>query len=480
MRRRGLKQIVVVAFAIAITSSIADAQAWYNNYKRLGQVYSKLDEFATDHADIVTPINIGQSYEGQDIRGIKISGSGGTRSTRPAVFINGTQHAREWISPMTNMYAADTLLDMYESDPGIRALMDEVDVYMIPIVNPDGYEYSWTTDRFWRKNRRPTGFNRFGVDLNRNWDFGWGSNDGSSSNPSSDIYRGTAPFSEPETQAVRDFYYDNQNIVSNIDFHAYSQLILYPYGFSDSVEAEDAELMRQLAIEMSDSIQSVHGEFYDPISASDLYVASGVSIDWSYGDQKAYSYTVELRPDSFFPGFELPAAEILPTVEEAFASVLDLVEFTFQINNGDFNYDDNYDCTDLELLGDAVVNGTNKAEFDVNGDGQVTAADAEAWLVNAAAEELAAGESFRMGDANLDGQVDVSDFNLWNASKFGQGSWCNGDFNTDGQVDVSDYNLWNARKFTASDAALVPEPSAIAILLPGLLMLVFMRRNAAN
>ncbi|MEM7312536.1 MAG: M14 metallopeptidase family protein [Planctomycetota bacterium] len=476
------KQFVIAGITIALVSSVANAQNWYNEYKPLAQVNSRLDEMIDQHSDLVTPLVIGQSVEGRDIRAIKIRGAGGDpNEVRPAVFINGTQHAREWISPMTTMYAADTLLDMYGTDSGIRDLLDQVDVYVAPMVNPDGYLYSWTTDRFWRKNRRRNGFGSFGVDLNRNWDYGWGGNDGSSNNPDSNIYRGTAPFSEPETQAVRDFYYDNQNIVSNIDFHSYSQLILYPFGFSADVQAEDDEVMRRLAIEMSDSVEAVHGVFYDPVSASDLYIASGVSIDWSYGDQKVYSYTIELRPDSFFPGFELPADEIIPTSEEAFASVLDLIEFTHQINNGDFDYDGDYDCTDLELLGDAVINGTDKAEFDVNGDGLVTAADTGAWLVNAGEEMLPGGGAFLPGDANIDGRVEVADIKPWNASKFSAGSWCNGDFDTNGQVDVSDYNLWNSRKFTSSDAAaVVPEPAAIALLLPGLFLLVMMRRNAAN
>ncbi len=358
---------------------------WYTQYQDLAAINARLDQFANDYPSLVETFTIGQSYEGRDIRGIKISGPGGDRAVRPGVLLNGTQHAREWISPMTNMFAAEQLLARYQVDEGIQSLVDDVDFYVIPVVNPDGYVYSWTTERQWRKNRRPVGLGVYGVDLNRNWDVGWGLNSGSSPFPNDLTYRGPSPFSEPETQALRDFYYDNQNLVSNIDFHSYSQLVLYPYGYSDTAEPADQALLQQLAIDMASSMQSVNGIFYDPISASELYLASGISIDWSYGDQSVYSYTIELRPNTFFPGFELPPQEILPTAEEAFAAVLDLGQFTLTLSSGDFNADSRYDCRDIDALSRAIVEGTNKYEFDIDGDGVIDPADVGAWLASAGA-----------------------------------------------------------------------------------------------
>ena len=123
---------------------------------------------------------------------------------------------------MTNMYAAQQLLGQYGTDNSISEMLDEVDFFVIPVVNPDGYEYTWSSPsrRYWRKNRRVNANGSIGVDLNRNWGAGWGGG-GSSGIAASDIYRGTAPFSEPETQAMRDFYQSNPNVVSNIDFHAF-------------------------------------------------------------------------------------------------------------------------------------------------------------------------------------------------------------------------------------------------------------------
>ena len=105
--------------------------------------------------------------------------------------------------------------------------------------------------------------------------------------------------------------------------------------------------------DMSAAIQSVNGKLYTPGPASDLYLASGISIDWTYGDQGVYSWTVELRPRGF-PGFELPPNQIVPTVEENFAGLFELFDFTMAVTDGDYNVDGTYDCADVELLMDAI------------------------------------------------------------------------------------------------------------------------------
>ena len=429
-----------------------DAQ-WFNDYKDLNAIYGRLDTFAADHSSLVTPINIGQSFEGRDIRGIRIAGTNPTRANRPAILLNSLVHAREWATGMTTMYAADQLLNNYATDPAIQNLLDEVEVIVIPVVNPDGYEYTWTDNRLWRKNRRPHGFSgEFGVDLNRNWGVGWGSDDGSSSDPSSDVYRGTAAFSEPETAAMRDFYVANPQIVSNIDFHLYSQLILYPNGYTTALPA-DYDLLSSMADEMAAAIESVHGEIYVPQAAIDLYPASGVSIDWTYGDQGVYSWTVELRPESFFPGFELPPEEIVPAAEENFAAFLSMAENTIAIARGDFDLDGSYTCADADALVAAIQNGSHQYQFDLTGDGSLDNADMLQWISN--------GE-FLPGDADLDGEVNGNDFLTWNAHKFQSvDSWCDGDFNTDGFVDGQDFLVWNAFKFQSADVSAVPEPAGM-------------------
>ena len=462
---------------LVLLSGSAQCQ-WYANYKNLTDIYGRLDDFQTQYPNLVTSFSIGQSYEGREIRGIKIAGTGSTKSTKPAVLINGTQHAREWISPMTNMYAADQLLAEYGSDVEITEILDEVDVYVIPVVNPDGYEFSWaspaSTNRFWRKNRRDNMNGTFGVDLNRNWGVGWGGG-GSSGNPSTDTYRGTAPFSEPETAALRDFFLNNQNLVSTIDFHSFSQLILTPYGYSSFAQAPDGAMMMQVAHEMSQSIYSVHGERYTAQRATDLYLASGLSIDWTYDHENVYSYTIELRPAGprNITSFALPANQILPTVEEAFEAVLDLGSFTASLAHGDFNYDTLYTTEDINALASGVVGGTSKAEYDVNGDALIDPSDVDRWLVNAGKKNLPGSRPYLHGDANLDGIVNQSDREIWEMYLFSRTSdWNKGDFNTDGIVNGLDHALW------LSNA--VPEPTAVWLFLTGAYSLLAFRSRRKN
>ena len=140
------------------------------------------------------------------------------------------------------------------------------------------------------------------------------------------------------------------------------------------------------------------------------------------------------------------------------------------MGDGDFNGDGAYDCLDINALTSEIAGGENDIAFDLTGDGMVNLADRDAWLAEAGSVNLASGNPYRIGDGNLDGVVDVSDFNIWNNNKFTtQDAWCNGDFNADGLVDVSDFNLWNNNKFQSSDTLVVPEPHAICLLLIGMM-----------
>jgi len=142
--------------------SIARAQEsangdWFQSFKRGNEINDYLDALAAQFPDLTETSVIGPSLEGRDIRVIRITGPDSEqnpRDTRPVFVIDGTQHAREWIAPMTVMFTVDSLVRQYDSNPRIQAVVDNVDFYFVPVVNPDGYEFTWTNDRYWRKNRR--------------------------------------------------------------------------------------------------------------------------------------------------------------------------------------------------------------------------------------------------------------------------------------------------------------------------------------
>jgi hypothetical protein len=147
---------------------------------------------------------------------------------------------------------------------------------------------------------------------------------------------------------------------------------------------------------------------------------------------------------------------------------------TVSLISGDFNGDGLYDCADINALNGAVASGGSVAQFDLDGDGQLTFADVESWLVEAGEVNLGTGRAYLVGDANLDAFVDGSDYNIWNSFKFtGNSNWCDGDFNADGFIDGSDFNRWNLNKFQSADAQTIPEPGAMLWLTALLVVLKF-------
>ncbi len=291
---------------------------WFSDFKNLAQINARMDELAAGSAQTEV-IDIGLSLEGRAIRALRITGPG---TYKPGVLYNATQHAREWIAPMTAMYIAETLINGYGSDPDITALLDAVEIFVIPVVNPDGYVYTWGPERYWRKNRRNNGNGTFGVDLNRNWAFGWGGG-GSSGNSNSETYRGPAPFSEPETQVMRDFYNAHQNLVLSIDFHSFGEYVLWPFAYTNGGPNDEGQ-HAVVGNAMDDAIFDVHGHDYleGPVFET-LYQASGGSVDWTWGDQLVISYTIELRGNDFV----IDPGQIIPTGEENLEAALTLAGY---------------------------------------------------------------------------------------------------------------------------------------------------------
>lgn len=303
---------------------------WYSDFKTWDQVNTRLHQIELFNPDVATIFTVGTTHEGRTIQGIRITAPGDATNRRQVLW-NGCQHAREWVAVMVPMYIIEEIVAGWNEDAEIQSLLETTEIIVVPIVNPDGYEYTYAVggDRFWRKNRRDNPDFCEGVDLNRNWGYDWNGGDSTSTNMCSDVYVGPSAFSEPEVQAMRDLVNSLPNLVAHIDFHSYSQLVLEPWASSNNPPPRE-NIVKTLSGEISEEIFSVHGETYVAGTGGDLlYLADGVFPDWTTSNG-ALSYTVELRPDGS-PGFDLPPEEILPTCEENFAGAMAMFRFVNQL-----------------------------------------------------------------------------------------------------------------------------------------------------
>ncbi|BES87638.1 unnamed protein product [Nesidiocoris tenuis] len=288
----------------------------WKSYHSLSDIYGYLDYLADTYPSQVKVGSVGKSAEGRPIKYIVIS-SGNPGAKR--FWIDGGIHAREWISPATVTYIISELVENRDS---YKDFASDIDFYVVPVINPDGYEYTRSSQRLWRKNRSKGNYFCPGVDLNRNWGYNWGGL-GTSNENCREIYRGTGPFSEPETRAVSNFILQNKdNMKGFITFHSYGQYILLPYGHNYNSYPPDFKEMERIGRKAALAIKSVSGATYQVgNSAKLLYPASGGSDDWAKGIAGIkYAYTIELRDQGTY-GFTLPAHYIIPTAQEAMAAV---------------------------------------------------------------------------------------------------------------------------------------------------------------
>ncbi|KAI8847890.1 hypothetical protein BC829DRAFT_231388 [Chytridium lagenaria] len=241
------------------------------------------------------------------------------------IWWNSGQHAREWIGPATALYQAYKLLTLADSDPVVKSYLQKVQFVITPMQNPDGYVYTFTTNRLWRKNRRLNSGGTYGVDLNRNWDEHWGAA-GASSTPSSDTYKGTAPFSEPETKSVSNYILSFPNRLAGIDFHSYSQLVLRSWGWTSTLSKNEA-ILKKLGDGMSTAIRAISGKTYTSQTGASLYPAAGATDDWMTTKASMTGYTIELRDTGSY-GFQLPASQIIATGDEIWNAMLYFINFT--------------------------------------------------------------------------------------------------------------------------------------------------------
>jgi hypothetical protein len=310
-----------------------DRQAdYFSDYHKYEEIKQFCVDLSTAYPKLVTFVpSIGKSVEGRDIFQLRITGNGGSSTSKPHLWLNSLQHAREWIGGATTQYIANHLASNYGKDPRVTKLVDTVEWVITPIVNPDGYHTTWTTDRMQRKNKHE-------VDLNRNYPYMWGRDDGSSSDPSDEDYRGPAPASEPEVQAIVKSFKETPNLAGSIDFHSYAEAVLRPWGWGNQLTQDESKFV-ELANKMIASVKATTKRGSNFRSLTKLYPVSGSIRDYFYsnnatadGATRVYSYTVELSPNSNSGGngFILPPSEIVKVGAEWATTALIFAEHVTQ------------------------------------------------------------------------------------------------------------------------------------------------------
>ncbi|KAG8760993.1 hypothetical protein FRC12_009473 [Ceratobasidium sp. 428] len=301
--------------------------AWFNSYHTYADHLTFLSDLVSTFPNNAKLVTSGTSYEGRTITGINIFGSSGS-GTKPAIVFHGTVHAREWIATMVTEQVAFSLLSNYTTSATIKSYVDKYDFYIFPVVNPDGFVYTQSSDRLWRKNRQPTtSASCTGRDINRNWPWKWDVAGGSSTSPCDETYRGASAGDSPENKGLSAFLNARSNSAAGaklyIDFHAYGLLFMGPYGYSCTAKAADQTEHNKLEQGFAAAFKAPYGKVLKtgPICTT-IYAASGSSVDYAYDVSKIkYSFTPELRGSSSGNGFVLPPAEIRPSGIEVYEGI---------------------------------------------------------------------------------------------------------------------------------------------------------------
>ncbi|KAJ3595890.1 hypothetical protein NHX12_002302 [Muraenolepis orangiensis] len=296
----------------------------YSRYHSIEEIYRFQDMLVSENPSLVSKTVIGQSYERRPINVLKFS-TGGTK--RPAIWIDTGIHSREWVTQASGCWFAKNIVSRFGQDKVLTDILNKMDIFLLIVTNPDGFAYTHSRNRMWRKTRKPNpGSNCVGVDPNRNWDAGFGG-PGASSSPCSETYRGPRAHSESEVKAIVDFVKSHGDIKAFVSIHAYSQMLLYPYGYTRTPTKDQAEL-HNLAKKAITDLASLYGTRYRYGSIiNTIYQASGGTIDWTYNQGIKYSYTFELRDTGRY-GFILPANQILPTAKETWLAMMTIMDHT--------------------------------------------------------------------------------------------------------------------------------------------------------
>lgn len=321
LRRRPVRLLPLVlgllvgGAATPASAAAADFPVGFEGYHTYAEVAADSAAVAAAHPDIVSRFSIGKSYQGRDLWAVKISDNVAVDEYEPEVLYDGGHHSDEHMGVEMTLRIMHWLADGYGVDPRITSIVDTREIWIIFSVNPDGAAYDIAGGRFhfWRKNRQPNaGTTAVGTDLNRNYGYNWGMEGNTSTNPAAITYRGPYAFSAPETRAVRDFLASRvvggrQQIRAAITFHEYGRLVMWPYGYTYAdIPADMTTDDHGALVLMGKRMASFNG--YKPEQASDLYLTSGTTRDYEYGQYRIFAYTFEMSIKDY-PDDSLIASE---------------------------------------------------------------------------------------------------------------------------------------------------------------------------
>ncbi|KAM5277473.1 mast cell carboxypeptidase A [Hipposideros larvatus] len=290
----------------------------YAKYNNWDKIVAWTEKMVHKRPEMVSRIKIGTTVEDNPLYILKV---GKKDERRKAIFMDCGIHAREWISPAFCQWFVYQATKTYGKNKIMTKLLDQMNFYVLPVFNVDGYIWSWTQNRMWRKNRSKNQNSKcIGTDLNRNFNVSWNSSP-NTENPCKETYRGPAPESEKETKAVTDFIRSHLKFIkAYITIHSYSQMLLVPYGYTTELPPNHKDLAKIAKIG-TDALSTRYEThyIYGPI-ASTIYPTSGSSLDWAYNLGIKHTFAFELRDKGKF-GFLLPESQIKPTCKETMIAV---------------------------------------------------------------------------------------------------------------------------------------------------------------
>jgi hypothetical protein len=304
----GLATLTREGIPYEILGTIDTTDAPPSEYTEYDELVPILQNLASTYPNICKLYDVGDTWENREIWALKISDNVATHeAAEKDILIDGNHHANEIMTVEVPLHLAKTMCEKYPGDPEVKLVVDNVETWIIPMLNPDGHNHVFKVYNRWRKNRRDNGGGEYGVDLNRNYDYKWGG-PGSSGNPRSNVYRGPNAFSEPELKAIRDLINDdNHQFKYTLNYHASGEAMLYPWAYTYGHPAEpDYTYYKNLAEYLLATLPGwEHGNDWEILR----YLASGNAVDWEYdgaGHAKDWGFTFEVDTSQQPPASQIP------------------------------------------------------------------------------------------------------------------------------------------------------------------------------